>query len=353
MPLLLFSGVRSMAARQNLEYTKAISIYEELVALPNQDTCEVLIEYAVTLELMDNYEAALEQTTRIAQNPILDAENQGNYGLLLTDLGKHKDGISFLRQAISKGPGLIQWQTHLAMVLSEDGQISEALKKARDLTDMNPDDGLVWAMRSMIESLAGYDTKSALKCGKKAAKLNPTGFNENLALAFALSGSGDNKEAIAALRQIDGEQDEVFYRCLGHFQLLAGEFDSAVKSLQEAIDKTDPAIRPKIFALHGMALLTQGHHKEAQETFESASPERHPGRSYKADDKLAFALCKLGAGQTKLGVSKIQKLADEYPQMRGLLLETKALLGVMKDHGIEGCDQCITSIDSALDTESS
>ena len=345
-PLLL--RLEAMAARRNLEYTKAISIYEDLVALPNQDTCEVLIEYAVTLELMDEYEAALVQTARIAQNPILDAENLGNYGLLLSDLGKHKDGISFLNQAINKGPGLIQWQTHLAMILSEDGQIPDALKNARDLTEMNPHDGPVWAMRSMIESLAGCG-KSALDCGKEAAKLNPTGFNENLALAFALSGSGDNEGAIAALQEIDGERDEVFYRCLGHFQILAGDFDSATCNLKTAVNLTKPAKRPKIMALYGVALLAQGSNEAAIECFESAWLKTE-NRDYKADDELAFALCELGAGRTESGVSAIQKLSNEYRQMRGLLLETSGLLSVMQTCGIDGCDRGIASIESALGT---
>ena len=350
-PLLL--RLEAMAARRKREYQKAIEIYKRLVDLPKQDTCEVLIEYGVTLELMDRYSDALEQTARIAQSPIQDSENLGNYGWLLTDLGKYREGINYLKQAIGKGPGLIEWQAHLAMILSEDGQISEALKKAQELTDMNPDDGRVWAIRSMIESLAGYHTETALEYGQTAVTLNPTGFNENLALAFALSGSGDNKGAIAALLKIDGERDEVFYRCLGHFQILGGDSNSAVASLQEAVNKTEPAKRPKILALYGVAFLAQGNDKQALATFHSASEARNPGRTYKADDELAFALCKLGAGERKPGVLEIQDLATKYRHMKGLLSEFSALLSVMQTRGIEGCDQCITSIDGALDTGSS
>ena len=350
-PLLL--RLEAMAARRKGDYHKAIEIYKRLVDLPKQDTCEVLIEYAVTLELMDRYSDALEQTARIAQNPIQDSENLGNYGWLLTDLGKYSEGIIYLRQAISKGPGLIEWQAQLAMILSEAGQISEALKNARDLTEMNPHDGRVWAIRSMIESLAGYHTTTALEYGNAAVKLNPTGFNENLALALALSGSGDNEGAIAALLKIDGERDEVFYRYLGHFQILVGDSDSAVASLQEAVAQTKPASRPKILALYGVAFLAQGNDTQALDTFKSASAARNPGRIYKADDELAFALCELGAGQTVSGVSKIQTLSTQYRHMKGLLSEFSALLSVMQTHGIEGCDQCITSIDGALDAGSS
>ena len=350
-PLLL--RLEAMAARRKGEYQKAIDIYEHLVDLPKQNTCEVLIEYAVTLELIDRYSDALEQTARIAQSPIQDSENLGNYGWLLTDLGKYSEGINYLKQAISKGPGLIEWQAHLAMILSEDGQISEAMKKAQELTDMNPYDGRVWAIRSMIESLAGYHTETSLEYGQTAVTLNPAGFNENLALAFALSGSGDNEGAIAALLKIDGERDEVFSRCLGHFQILVGDSNSAVASLQEAVKKTEPAKRPKIFALYGVALLAQGNDKQALDTFNSASEARNPGRTYKADDELAFALCKLGGGQTVSGVSKIKALATQYRHMKGLLLEFSVLLSVMQTRGIEGCDQCITLIDGALDTGSS
>ena len=350
-PLLL--RLEAMAARRNGEYQRAIKIYERLVEFPNQDTCEVLIEYAVTLELMDRYLKAVEQTAKIALKPIQDAENLGNYGLLLTDLGKYSEGISHLRRAIRHGPGLMEWQAHLAMILSEDGQISEALKIARALTAMNPEEGRVWAARSMIESLAGSHTPTALASGKEAGRLNPTGFNENLALAFALSGSGDNEGAIAALLRIDGDRDEVFYRSLGHFQILVGDFDSAIASLQEAVNKTKPAKRPKLFALYGVACLAQGNEKQALDTFKSASGARHLDRNYKADDELAFALCELGFGQTESGVSSIQTLSTRYWYMKGLLAEYSALLSVMESCGIEGCGQGITSIDCALDTASS
>lgn len=347
---LLFR-LEAMIARLSRQFDKAIGIYERLVNLPKQDTCEVLIEYAVTLELMDRYEAALVQTSKIAQIPIQDSENLGNYGWLLTDLGEYKEGISYLRQAIRKGPGFTQWKTTLAMILSEDGQISEALGNALVLTEMNPQDGQVWAIRSMIESLAGNYTAAALECANKAVKLNPKGFDENLAFAFARSGCGDHEGAIAALLEIDGDpEDEVFNRCLGHFQILAGYFDSAIGSLQKAIDFTKPARRPKILALHGVALLAQGNQKAALESFESASAARNTNRIYKADDELAFAMCELGAGQAEVGVSRIQKFSNQYRQMGGLLLETSALLNVMQTYGIESCDKCITLIANALDT---
>lgn len=345
--------LEAMDARLKREYEKAIKSYDHLVQA-NQATCEVLIEYAVTLELMGNYSEAAAQISRIEEKLVDDAENLGNFGWLLANLGKYEDGINRFKRAIIKGPGIKQWPVALAMILSEDGQIEEALNHARVLTDMNPSDGRVWATRSMIESLAGFYTTSALECGNKAVGFNPRGFDENLALAFALSGSGDHDGAISALKQIVGEEDpDIRHRCLGHFQVLAGDFDSAVENLQKAIKFTKPAKRPKILALHGVALLAQGNREEAQETFKSATSARDPVRHYKADDDLAFALCELGAGRTEPAVSRIQTLSDKYRQMRGLLVELSALLGVMKSCEIEGCDQCIASIDSALDAGSS
>ena len=302
----------------------------------------------VTLELMDRYEAALEQAARIALEPIQDSENLGNYGWLLTDLGKYSEGISSLRRAISNGPGLIEWQVHLAMILSENGETSEALRIARDLTEMNPHHGRVWATLSMIESLAGGHTSEALKSATTAVKLNPTGFSENLSLAFALSGNGDNEAAIDALQKIDGERDEVFYRCLGYFQILAGYADSAVASLRQAVDQTKPARRPKILALYGVALLAQGQNEQALVEFNSGCNARNPNRAYKADDELAFALCKLGAGKSAASALEIQSLCEQYRHMKGLLAEFSALLAVMQGHGVEGCDPCIVSINSAL-----
>ena len=345
-PLLL--RLEAMAARRNSDYEKAIGIYERLVKLPKQDTCEVLIEYGVTLELMDRYADALEQAARIALKPIQDSENFGNYGWLLTDLGKYSEGISYLMRAISSGPGLIEWQVHLARILSEYSETSEALKHARALTEMNPHHGQVWATLSMIESLTGGHTSEALKSANKAVKLNPTGFNENLSLALALSRNGDNEAAIDALQQIDGEHDEVFHRCLGHFQILAGHADSAVASLQQAVDQTQPARRPKILVLYGVALLAQGQTEQAAVEFNSGWDARNPNRAYKADDELAFALCKLGAGQSAESASDIQSLCEQYGHMKGLLAEFSELLAVMQAHGVTGCGPCIDSIDNTL-----
>ena len=114
------------------------------------------------------------------------------------------------------------------------------------------------------------------------------------------------------------------------------------------MDLSKPAIRPKTLALYGVALLAQGSREEARRTFESASSARDSDRHYKADDELAFALCKLGAGQQGPSVSAIEKLSKDYQTMKGLLSEVSALLSVMKSYGTEGCDQCITLIDNVL-----
>ena len=184
--------LEAMNARLNRKYDDAKKLYIRLIDLPNQDTCEVLIEYAVTLELMGKYSEAQELAARIERKNIYDPEDLGNYGWLLANLGRYDDGIRYFTQAINKAPGLKQWQAALAMILSEDGQIAAALHKARDLTEMYPDDGQMWATRSMIEILAGNYTAAAMECGRKAVTLNQSGFLENLSLAFALSGSGDH-----------------------------------------------------------------------------------------------------------------------------------------------------------------
>lgn len=342
--------LEAMNARRKREYDDAIKIYEQLVDLPKQDTCEVLIEYAVTLELMGEYSRAQQLRPKIEPNLGNDSDLLGNYGLLLANLGMYEDGIKYVNQAIIKGPGFEEWPPALAMILSEDGRIDDALRYARQLTKINPGDGQSWAALSMIESLAGNYAKPALECAEQAVALNAAGFNENLSLAFTLSGCGDYKGAIAALQQIIEQDDDIFYRCLGHFQILAGEFDNAVDNLRKAVEFTLHAKRPKALALYGVALLGQGSREKAQQAFELATSGRHPDRHYKADDELAFAMCILGAGQAEAGRLMIQNFSQGFPDMRGLLLETSALLDVMQTNGIEGCDDCINLIANALPT---
>ena len=242
------------------------------------------------------------------------------------------------------------------MILSEDGRIDKALDHGRELTDMYPDDGPMWATRSMIESLAGNYATFALEFAGRAVELEHTGFNESLAMALALSGNGDHEDAItalkkgesAALNRTDGKEDEIYYRYMGQFEVLAGN-ESAVESLKKAREITVTSYRPKILALYGVALLTRGRKEEAQEEFKSAM--RDPGRHYKVEDELAFALCELGAGGAESGVSSIQYLVNEHSNMKGLMLETSALLKVMQTCEVDGCAKSITLIDNALDTQ--
>ena len=56
--------LEAMNARLNKEYDKAIETYSLLVTLANQATCEVLIEYAVTLELMGRYSRSARPNTK-------------------------------------------------------------------------------------------------------------------------------------------------------------------------------------------------------------------------------------------------------------------------------------------------
>ena len=343
--------LQAMSARLNRRYDEAIELYGRLVTLANQATCEVLIEYAVTLELIGEYTRALELIPRI-EGGIDEPEDLGNFAWLLANLGRYDEGSVYFERAIASAPGLREWQVARAIIVSENGQVDAALKYAEELTRMYPDDGVMWATRSRIESLAG-NYPSALEYGEKAVELSPSGFVENLGVAFARSGSGDHKGAIAALKQIVGEEDEVLCSWLGQFQMLEGEFDSAVESLNRARGLTEPARRPKILALLGVALLAQGRREEAVETFEAASSGRHAGRSYKPDDALAFALCELGAGRLESGVSTIRELSRTYRPMKGLLRELCALLDAMGACGVEGCGDCSMFIESALDGDSS
>ena len=338
--------LEAMYARLKRQYNDAIALYGLLTKLPNQDTPEVLIEYAVTLELMGEYSEALKLRPRIERG-ISRPDDLGNYGWLLANLGEYGEGIKYMKQAIDKAPGLREWQDALAMILSEDAQVDAASDYAKDLTEMFPYDGQMWAARSMIHSLMGEYKPEALEYAQTAIRLNGSGFVENLSLAFALAGTQNYSEAISALNAIEGEDDDIRYRTLGHIQLLAGDSASAIANLGKAVDFTRPAIHPKTMALLGVAFLIDGNSPEARETFEEASGSRHLGRHYKMDDELAFALCHLGAGESGLGFPIITRLCNEYGFMKGLLAEFDKLLRIMERHGIGGCDECLEVIAKA------
>ncbi len=332
LPTPLRLRLDALAARRRREYQDAIRIYESLVQLPNQATCEVLIEYAVTLELTDKYDEAIVQLENIQRELIEDPENLGNFGWLLADLGRYEDGIRHLSRAVAIAPGLTEWQKALARFTSETGRVRDAAEHAKILTELNPNDGQIWATRSMIETMTGYCKIEALKYANEAVKINPLGVNENMALAMVQSAYNNHAGAIAALSQIeDDDLDDVYHTRLGQSYILAGEPASAVNVLYQAVDYQTPAKRPKTLAVYGIALQAEGRKDEAAAAFQSAVNARHQDRIYSVEDQFAYALCEIGNGEVEAGKSTIEKLAVRYPETQGLFFEVLQLLNRMKD----------------------
>ena len=349
-PTLYRLRLEAMHARLSRQYNHAIELYRELIEVRNKDTCEVLIEYAVTFELMGRYGDACQWAQRL-ERVISNPDDLGNYGVLWANLGQYEKGIHYLERAVAKAPGSSQWQVALAMILSEYGEMDQALSHAQQLTEMYPDDSRMWAARSMIHSLRGDYADEAIKFANKAVELNPNGFDENLSLGFALCGCGQFTDAVSTLSQLEIEDDRnIWHRALGYFRILATDPTEAVRSLHEAVEFERPAVRPKTMALYGIALLMNGDHEEANETFGKACLARDNERLYKIDDELALALCGLGVGQAEVAKQTIRIAVSKYSFMKGLLSEFSDLLRIMDQHRIEGSDQCLNMIAKALDT---
>lgn len=348
MPTPYRLRLEAMSARLNRQYDQAIEFYHQLSVLPIQATTELLIEYAVTLELMDKYTDALQLVAKI-EKPISSPDELGNYGWLLASLGKYDEGIRSMRQAIDSAPGLRQWQSSLVMLLAEDAKLDKALAYAHQLNEMYPNDSQMWANRSMIHRLAG-DYPTALDHANKAVRLSPNGLVERLSHAFALSGVGNQKDAISTLDKIDEGKENFFYRANGYFHILTGDADTAIATLEEAIQFERPAVRPKTMILHAVALLLKGNDAEARVAFEKACPAQGSERRYKIEDELAIALCQLGAGQDTKEPFTVIKLSREYSHMQGLLKEIADLLRIMARYDIKGSDSCLEAIESTLDS---
>ena len=337
-----------MRCRIGRRYIEAIELYRQLSSIRRQATCEVLIEYAVTLELMGNYADARGRALAIEET-ITKPDDLGNYGVLLADMGEYDKSIQYLNRAISQSPGSRQWEVALTMILSEYAQLDESLSRADQLTEMYPYDGRVWAARSMVHSLKGDYAGEALAFANKAVCLNAKGFDENLSLAFALSGSGNHTKAIATLEQIEVDDDKnIWHRALGHFHLLADRPVDAVYNLRQAAEWESPAVRPKTTMLLGVALLAQGNYEEAKQTFQSVYSKRDMKPRHKVDDELAFAVCELGVGFADEGRVSIDAILLKYGFMKGLFKEYADLLRIMRLHKVDGCGPCLDVVSEAL-----
>ena len=342
--------LEAMYARLRRQYDKAIELYRLLRKLPNQGTCEILIEHAVTLELMDKYAEVLELLP-IIEAKVESPDDLGNYGGLLANIGKYSEGIAYIEQAIRRAPGLKQWQAVLARILSEDGQIGKAIEYSDKLIDAYLNDSQMLAVRSMIYSAAGRFEEDALPSARKAIDINGTGLVENLSLATALSAIGLHGEAIEALAPTIPEDDEDRLRALGYSEMLVGEAQVAHSHLERARALESPATRAKTVALYGLSLLMTGDREKAQTTFEEAITTRNRDRHYKADDQMAYALCELAAGQSGVHGPTITQLSTRFSHMRGLLLETNSLLAILVDNGIPDCEESVGAVNGALHGE--
>ncbi len=346
-PTPLILRLDALAARRKRDYDQAIDIYSSLVRLPNQATCEVLIEYAVALELTDKYDEAISQLENIERKLIHDSENLGNFGWLLAKLGRYEDGIRQLRRAAEIAPGLTEWQLALARINAETGRVDEANEQADILTELHPANVRMWALSSTIKRLAGFDMTTTLKYAERAVEITPGGFDENLALATLLFANNNYAGAVEALRRIDDDElDDVFYIRLGQSHILGGDLAAAVDALKMAIEYQTPAKRPKTLALYGIALQAMGRIGEATAAFQSAISARHPSRDYNVEDRIAYALCEIGVGNGESAASTIKDLLAQYPHIPGLFSEALELLDRMGDSSVPGL---VAHIKDALD----
>jgi tetratricopeptide (TPR) repeat protein len=86
-----------------------------------------------------DYAKALESYQELIRQNIKPPVVHFNAGLALLRMGKPKDAVPYLEEAVTKQPGVADWHLNLARAYHQSSQLQKALKQYRASTEINPD----------------------------------------------------------------------------------------------------------------------------------------------------------------------------------------------------------------------
>ena len=176
------------------------------------------------------YRRALEEEPR-------DAASIFAVGDLSATLGRSREAVSRVREALALDPLHAVWKAWLAGYFNALGRTDEASVAIRQAIELRPQAAVQHAQAAMIEIVRG-DAAAALA----AAKQEPPGVWQDVALGLAAQISGDARAADAALQTLVTRWRDAAPYQIAQVHALRGEPDRVFEWLDHAWVSRDPAI---------------------------------------------------------------------------------------------------------------
>ncbi|MGD0140672.1 MAG: tetratricopeptide repeat protein [Tepidisphaeraceae bacterium] len=208
---------------------------------------------------LDRAEAIYRQL--LARNPA-DSDALNLMGVVLSQRGRHEEGIELLRKAVALRPDASAYQRNLGLAYVQAKRANEAIACFRQLVAMEPGDAGAFDRLATLLSLRGQ-IGDAIEAGKTAVKLRPevAGYRGHLAAAYLKARQFDL--AVAQMREAArlAPDDFRYWFDLGATLAESSRYPEAL----EAFDRT-MQLKPSLGALHSnrSAVLRQmGRQEEA------------------------------------------------------------------------------------------
>jgi tetratricopeptide (TPR) repeat protein len=188
-----------------------------------------------------------------------------------------------------------------AATLLSVGRVDEAQTSIADALQQNPNDGMAYALRAVI-NVVQNNTDQALADGNQAVALSPDSSAAKIALSYAQQAAFDIQAAHDTLQQAVQQQpdDALALARLAELQLMLGDRKQARESAQQA-SALDPNLARTQLTL-GFAALAEFKNEEAKTAFEraidlsSSDPMAH----------LGLGLAKISNGNVEAGGRDIE-----------------------------------------------
>lgn len=162
---------------------------------------------------------------------------QFGLGQAVASLGRNRQAVDLIRQAIANNPRSADWYNYLSVYLTALGQLDEALKSIQTAIGLQSEAATYYEQVAVIEILRG-NADAALA----AAQKEPEGPWHDVAMTLALQIGHDRAGADAALQRLtDAHKDDAAYQ-IAQVYALRRDPDNTFRWLDRAWNNRDPGI---------------------------------------------------------------------------------------------------------------
>jgi len=229
--------------------------------------------YAIALgqfELAD-YTGAIETLQRLQPQAALDAASANLLAASEAKAGRYQDAYAILVEQVQKNPGEPLGYLNLITLLTDIGQLEQAVKVAGRAVEVFPGNTQMLLVHGAASTAVGRleDARSDFAA---AVKASPALTDPRFFLAVtdyklgAYDTAADELRAAIASGVVDADLDYLLAECL--LKIDRGDSSNAMKELDRAIKSGAPAIQAH--ALRGKLLLEEGDARAALSDLEKA-----------------------------------------------------------------------------------